>query len=88
MNTLKKQQGMSIRELVLYVQKNHKKTVREQTLYRWIYRGRRKRDGEVRYLRSFQLMGEHTPHRVTKTEIDAFLSWLLKAPLPACSERT
>jgi IS30 family transposase len=66
---------LSISELALYVKKRHKKTVREQTLYKWIYRGRQNEHGEVRYLRSSQ-MGFSAPHFVRKGEINEFILWL------------
>jgi|15BtaG_2_1085339.scaffolds.fasta_scaffold00129_21 hypothetical protein len=78
MNTRVEDNALSVSELSLYVKKRHKKTVNEQTLYKWITRGRRNEHGEVRYLRSSQ-MGFSAPHFVRKYEIDNFILWLTGA---------
>jgi len=77
MSTVANADGMTISELVQYIKDTHKKTVNEQTLYKWIIRGRRNKDGHVRFLKTSQ-MGWSAPHFVTHKEIDSYLKWLMR----------
>ena len=75
MSAVAYRQGMSVCELVAYIRTTHGKTVNEHTIYKWIVRGRRGKDGEVKFLKSNQL-GRQAPHYVAHRVIDAYIKWL------------
>lgn len=68
---------LSIGEARLFIKNHYGKEYSRTAVFRWINRGRRGLDGQVRRLKSYQF-GYQSPHEIRKSDLMAYVNWLMQ----------